>query len=748
LSFQPNGNGDAPIKREYNQRASRSLNAVLQRPQSEITVSELWQMLLKRRSTFFLCFALAVAVTLIISLILPTRYEGVGRLTLDFDSNALQDVLAKASGIDDDVKLQTQVKVLETDSLAWEIIKRLRLDQRPETAHRRFAIGPAVCLSSADQSPESISPECRNVLLKEFHNRLRVQSVPRTQIIEIRYRCKSRELAAQVVNTMAEAYMETSFQTKYQAALRASKWVSGQLTEAKDNAQKAEENFIAYQKQTGIIGTDENHNVLIERLNAINQQLVVAEASRIVREARYRVSLSGDPEALVDITPGSPLQVLHSEQVALNSQYAQLNAKFDEAYPRVQQVKAQLNKVTTALNEEEVRSKNKIKSEYEAALGSETQLRKEFEQQKQEAYDTNEATIQVALLKRDVDASRELYEQLVKQLNEAGVLAGLRSTNVTVIDPASVPVDPVEPHPALNLAFGMFAGSVLGLALCFVQENIDTTILTPKDLASVGTLPALGIVPRLWDGRQSGRIGPSQGKTAVRVAVLERPEGMVADAYRSLRTALLLSNAGTPPKVLLITSALPREGKTTTSVNTAVVFAQKDRRVLLVDGDLRRADLNRCFDLPRNGGLSAALVGEDPKQFYVTHRELPSLVILPAGVRPPKPPDLLDSDRMRELISIWRQEFDHIIIDAPPVIGLSDSVILATMTDTVVLVVRAQQSRRQDFCLAQEILASVDANVGGAVINDFQLNGSGPYGYTAKLYGAYFDENGRRNGRG
>lgn len=742
MNIQSNGNGDAPIPLGHALRAIRP--AALQHIQGEITINDLWNLLRRRRSTFFLCLVFIVAAAVIVSLILPTRYEGVAQLTLDFDSNALQDVLAKASGGDDDVKLQTQVKVLETESLAWEVIQRLRLDQRSEMAPRRFGIGPAVCVSGPSQSFESITPECRNVLIKEFHKRLRVQSVPRTQIIEVRYRCKSRELAARVVNTMTEAYMETSFQTKYQAALRASNWVSGQLTEAKNNAQKAEEKFIAYQKQTGIIGTDENHNILIERLNAINQQLVVAEATRIVREARYRVSLSGDPEALVDISPGSPLQVLHAEETALESQYAQLTAKFDEAYPRVQQVKAQLDRATAALNAEVARSRNKVRSEYEAALGSETQLRQEFEQQKQGVYDTNEAAIQVALLKRDVDASRELYEQLVKQLNEAGVLAGLRSTNVMVIDPAGIPVDPAEPHTALNLAVGMFAGSFLGLALCFLQENIDTTILTPKDLASAA-LPALGVVPHhLTDGKSLGRIGPLPNKGgAVRIATLERPDGAVADAYRSLRTALLLSNAGAPPKVLLVTSALPGEGKTTTSVNMAVVFAQKDQRVLLVDGDLRRADLNRCFDFQRKGGLSAALVGEDASQFYVPHRDLPSLMILQAGIRPPKPPDLLDSPRMRELVSIWRRDFDYVIIDSPPVIGLSDAVILATMTDTVVLVVRARQSRRQDFGLAQEILASVNANV-GAVVNDFQPFGS--YGHTDKAYRAYFDEEGRRPG--
>jgi capsular exopolysaccharide synthesis family protein len=411
-------------------------------------------------------------------------------------------------------------------------------------------------------------------------------------------------------------------------------------------------------------------------------------------------------------------------------------------------VKAQLDKAQDATQLELNRTRDKIKNEYEAALKSESLLRNEFENQKSEAYNRNQAAIQVALLKRDVDASRELYEQLVKKLKEAGIVAGLKATNVMVIDPAGIPVSPAEPRPILNLGLGMLAGSLIGLALCFVQENMDTTIATPNDVADVGSLPALGIVPRLTDGQVNGdrSIMPGLAKKALRPVALERPESMVADAYRSLRTAVLLSKPEDPPKVLLVTSPLPREGKSTTCVNSAVVFAQKSQRVLLVDGDLRRADVHRLLNLTPNGGLSAALAGESPNRFYLRHPELPSLTVLPAGKRPPKVPDLLDSARMRELVSFWRQEFDQVIIDAPPVIGMSDAVILATMADMVVLVLRAQQSHRQDLLRAQEILASVDANVAGAIINDFDLKAHAYYGYygdTPSLYARYFSENGR-----
>jgi len=723
------------------------------REHDEVTLRELWQILLKRRATFLACLGMATLIALIVSLTLPSRYEAVTRLSVDFDSGGASelDALAKAGGVDAETKLQTQVNILQTDALAWDVIQQLRLDQRPESAPRKFVIGPPECMSNPSQSVESISPECRKALLDEFHDRLHVQSVPKTEIVEIRFRCKSRELAARVVNTLAETFLERGFQTKYQAAVRPTKWLSEQLDDVKKDAEAAEQRFIAYQKQTGLIGSDENHNVLIERLNAINQQLVVAQANRIVHEANYRVAMSGDPESLVQIAPGSLLQVLHAEQASLKNQYAQLDAKYGEAYPKVVEVKAQLEKAAEAMQLELKRTKDKIKNEYEAAQKSESLLRTELEKQRLDAYTQNQAAVQVALLKRDVDASRDLYEQLVKKLKEAGIVAGLKATNVMVIDPAGIPVNPVEPRPVLNLGMGMMVGSLFGLALCFLRENLDTTITTPNDVADIGSLPALGIVPRLSDGKGGGGLFPSLGRKLQRVVALERPESMIADAYRSLRTAVLLANAESPPKVLLITSPLPREGKSTTSVNCAVVFAQKSQRVLLVDGDMRRSDVHRLLNLPNNGGLSAALANEEPQRFYLRHPELPNLTVLPAGNRPPKVPDLLDSARMRELVSLWRQDFDQVIIDAPPVIGLSDAVILATMADLIVLVLRAQQSRRQDLLRAQEILASVDANVAGAIINDFDLKAHGYYGYygdSPSLYARYFSDNGRRGKNG
>jgi capsular exopolysaccharide synthesis family protein len=716
--------------------------------QKEITIHEIWLTLRKRMGTFLICIGLAAVVAVVLSMIMPKRYEGVARLKVDRESSDSFGLGTLGVVGDAETKLLTEVNVLWTDSLAWEVITRLRLDQRPELAPRRFIIGGPRCISAPGQPVDSISPECRRALLDEFHQRLHVQAVPRTEIIELRYRCRSKQMAAEVVNTLADIYIERNFRAIYQNVMRASDWLSGQLEDVKKKTELAEQKYIEYQKRTGIIGTDATHNVLIERLNSLNQQLMVAQAERIVREARYRIALGGDPEALAGVMPGSTLQVLRSQEVTLRNQYAQLQTKFGNAYPKVTAVKAQLQDVAEAATHELVRTQERMKAEYEAALSSETMLRNAFEQQKQQALNVNDAAIEVGLLKRDVDAGGELYEELVKKVKEAGIVAGLKATNVSVIDPSGIPTSPVEPRPITNLALGMFAGLLGGTMLCFLQENIDTTISSLNDVTDVCALPTLGMVPNLNNSGYAGlnRVGPPPERNGGRrVIALEEPESEMADAYRSVRTSLLLSRAGTPPQVLLITSPVPGDGKTTTGINTAVVFAQKQRSVLLVDGDLRRADIHHSLGLPANAGLSAALVGEEPSQFYIPHPTVPNLNILPAGKRPPKPPDLLDSDRMRELMAQWRTQFSQIIIDAPPVLGLSDAVILATMSDMVVLVVRAKQSRKQDLRHAMEILADVGANLGGAVINDFDVH---RLGYYPSLYNKYFDGDGDGNGNG
>jgi succinoglycan biosynthesis transport protein ExoP len=732
----------------------REIRGWLDSSGGEVSLLEIWHLLLSNMRAILACLVTMVALAVIVSVILPARYEAVVRLTLNSDSQSLPGMdelqsMAMTGGSDTQTKVETQVHILQTDSLAWDVIKQLRLDQNPNFA-------PQKCRSGAEAPVDKVSPECRHLLLKQFHKRLRVESVPKTEMFELRFRNSDPVLAMTIANTLANTYMERNFKTRFEATEQASTWLSQQLEDVRKNVESTQQKVTDMQKKVGIIGTDEDNNMLISMLDEVNKQLVQAESERIVREARYRVAMTENPELLASVMPGSTLQALKIEQADLQNQYAQLSSRYGDAFPRVVQLKAQLVQVDAALQAEITKAGEQMESEYKAAVRSENILRAEVEKQKQQAFKMNEDAIQFAILKGDLGASRDLYESMVTKLKEAGIMAGLKSTIVTIVDPAQIPTEKAEPHLLLNVALGLLAGAFGGICLAFALENGNETIRTPADVETQCALPSLGVIPALGNGNSRNGHRSGNGHRALmppesdkfQPITIASPTSPAAEAYRSLRTTLLLASPGAPPKLILVTSALPGEGKTMTSINSAIVLAQKNRRVLLVDADLRRPNVHTTLGLSNNAGLSSALAGNNLEESYVSHPMLPTLSILPAGHRPPLPSELLDSDRMRELMARWRSEFDHVIIDTPPVLGLSDAVVLSTLADAVVMVVRAAVTGRQSVRRAREVLIGVNAKLAGALVNAVDLNSMdhyGYYGYYGKEYRHYYGVDEEKN---
>ena len=684
----------------------------------EITISEVRDMIARRRVPLLLCVALALLVAVLVSLAMPTRYEAVARLSVvnKQSESAGMEALAQAAGVVDPTTLQTQISILQTDSLAWSVITALRLDQRAEALPRRFGMGSLECGSSAGQSIDAIGADCRQVLIDEFHKRFQVQPVPRTEVIEIRYRCKSRYLAVEVVNTMASLYVERDFQTKYQIATRNSAWLAGQLDSVRRDAESAARRLIAYQEKTGAVNMNGEPPMVLSRLTGLGQQLIAGEAERIVREARYRTALTGDPEGLINISQGTTLQVLHTQEATLQNQFAELDAQFGDAYPKVQQVKGQLAQVRTSLKTEIAHTTDRLKSEYEAALTSEQLLQAEFDKQKDLLYGSVEAGTEMSLLTGDMEASSELYKQVLKRLKTGGILAAGNGPDITIIDPATIPRKRAEPHMGLNILAGIVAGSILGFTVSVLLEGLDTRIGTMKDVAALCPVSGVGIIPCIEKEGKNGKPGMSDWNGLSEIMELNGSAKEVPDAFRSVRTSLIHASTDVPPKVILVSSPLSREGTAATSANLAAAFAQMNRRVLLVDADLRRAGSIRAANATGPRGLAEALKGEDYHSFFVARPELQNLILLPAGGGPSNSPELLDSARAREMISQWREEFDQVIIDLPRLTDQSDAVILSTMVDTVLLVVRAGRGRRNDIQNAMEVLESVGAFLHGAVV--------------------------------
>ena len=479
----------------------------------QISLMQFWRVLQKRRWLVLICLASVTLLVAAISFLLPKRYDASARILLDLEGNdglGLEQVVMPI-GLDLNTKLETQIRIVQSDTIANSVIKQLGLQ-----SNKSFAGTEA---SAPGRDFDTLDIQERARLNKAFHKALNVQLIPKTQIVEVHFRNHDPQLAAQITNAVAATYIEHNFQTKYKATQQTSDWLTKQLDDLKKHAESSQESLTAYQKKTGILGTDETHNIIIDKLEDLNKALSAAEGDRILKEAKYRIAMTENPELIANIAPESVLGALYKERAEVRSEYAQLSAKYGTAYPRVVQLQSQLNELDTSINQEVVKVGQGVRAEYRAALKSEQMLQSSFDRQKGEAYKLNEDAIQYAILRRDVESSRDLYDGLLKKLKEAGVTAGLKSSNINIVDQASIPVEPIEPNIPLNISLGLMGGLLGGIATAFIVENVDNSIRTPQDIETYCGLPSLGVIPSVaLNGRNTSRVLEQHESVAVHLA--------------------------------------------------------------------------------------------------------------------------------------------------------------------------------------------------------------------------------------
>ena len=726
----------------------------------ESALGEYVRVLVKRKWTILACLITIFSLVAIASLKMTPVYEASGSIEIDKPDSGLVNFNNSPSfNVDyyDPTELETEVMIMQSDLLALQVVKELALDRRPE-----FGGKVPVMSSSLDLAPDPLQADTARTssLLSSFRGNLKVALSPNTHLIKVSFRSPDKDLAANVVNTLMETYRDNNFKSRFDSTMQASDWLTKQLVDLQMKVETSQEKLVHYQKEHEILGIDEKQNITTQKLDELNKALTAAESERMDKESVYRLVQAGDTESIASAanvlddaganqSAGNLLDSLRSKEADLKIQAAELSTQFGPAYPKLAQINNQLKEIDAQLAAETKKVSGKIKGLYMAALQRENMLHDALEKQKQEANKLNESAIEYSLLKRDLDTNRQLYEGLLEKLKQAGVSAGLRSNNFRIVDSARVPNYPIEPNIPRNLSFAFMLGLTSGVGLAFLLEGLDNTVRTTEQAQMISGLPPLGMIPlgsrTAREGANSKRLViASSSKEAVELITQVRPQSQMAESYRALRTSLLLSNLGAPPKVIMVTSALPQEGKTTTSINCAVVLAQKGIRVLLIDADLRRPSIHKTLGMGPRSGLSNVLTGSSTLENAITRSPiLPNLDVLPAGTPPPNPAELLASVNMRDVLQELRGHYDHIVVDTPPTLSVTDAVVLSPRADAIVLVIRSGQTTKQALRRSRDILTQVNAKVSGVLLNAVDL--SSPdyyyyYEYQGKYAGYYRDQ--------
>ena len=699
-------------------------------PDEQHSFSAMWQTVVKRKLIVIATTALIFTLIAVHTFRIKPVYESAVRLQIDPSRSSnlgLEDVINERIGSEDvDTRMQTEVKLIQSDSVAARVIASLGLTKRPE-----FSGKGALTMQQTDV--KAMSPWQREGMLGAFHRALTVRIVPNTQLVEILCRSTDPKLATDVANAVAEQYMQRNFQAHYEGAVQVSRWLAQQMEELQGKAVDAQQKLAEFQKNHNILGESENDNIVTDRLKLLNQQVTEAEADRIVKEAKHRMAETGDPELISSTVPTPTLQLLRAQETELKAQVAQMNSKFGSGYPKVRELQVQLAKLDSAIRTEIENVGKRLNDDYLTAAKTEGLLRDQFSAQKSAAYKLNEQAVQYSVLKHEVETSRELYDTLQVKLKVAGVTAGLNSSYISVVDPAEIPATPIEPKVRSNLAVGLFSGLLSGLLLAFLTESFDDTVSTSSELETFTGLPVLSIIPVY---------SPPRGKGAALVAhtpvpiVAKHPRSQAAEAFRGLRTSILLSTPDRQPKVIAVVSSIAGEGKTTVAANLGVSFAQRGESVLLIDADLRRSALHSQFGVPYSpAGISTVLTQQTNGNGILSPLEsLPKLKLLPAGPHPPNPAELLGSNRMMEMLGGYSAEYDRIILDTPPILSVADALALSNLADAVVLVIRSGVARRKAVLRVRDLLLRSKANLVGIVFNCVNLQRENYYGYS-QLYG-------------
>ncbi|WP_213805073.1 polysaccharide biosynthesis tyrosine autokinase [Granulicella sp. dw_53] len=710
----------------------------------ELTLREIWMMLWRRRIIIYSSVAVFLLLAILALMVSTRRYKSVGEIQVQKDSISslgLQTAGADApsDALEENMVLQTQAKILASDSLALRVINELHLEQTDDYKEKWSPISWVFGLLSQKGKPDpkgatlENSPHRRMRVLTTFHSKVTVKVVDGTRLIDVEYLSPDPQLAAAVVNHMLQALIESGFQARYDATTQASTWLNEQLGDLRAQTQELQSKVVKLRQDSGVFalgevdreGKDQVYSPTLDKLQMATQAMSQAKSNRILKGAIYDVVKTGDPEMISGLSGntilassssgiGSSLtliQNLRLQEANLQGQLDELSAKFGASYPKLSELRGNLNAVKGAIHAEVGRVAERARNDFVVAEQTELNTRKDFEADRSQAEMLNNKTIEYQMVKQEAEQSRSLYDDLLRHLKESGLLAGLRSTNISIVDPGRAADKPAKPVTLLYLIGAIAGGLFFGAAAALLRDVTDAKIQDVREISrGLGEMP-LCVLP--YQKEYSGlpaKSNPVANSPIVRLPTLDSPRSIFVESLRSLRTSLLLSRSGSPPRLIMVTSPLAGEGKSFISWNLAILFAQQGKRVLLCDADLRRPRLHRDLQINVETGLSTVLTGlsdDYGASAVIPVPEVPGFYLMPAGPIPPYPAELLSSDMMAILLKGWESQYDLVLLDTAPVLPVTDSVVLSSFVDSVLLIARHQKTPLSALERSYQMLESV-----------------------------------------
>jgi polysaccharide biosynthesis transport protein len=722
-----------------------------------------WRIIQKRRWTILSILLITFASVLIVTIKEKPVYRANTLLEIEKENPNIPTVqeLFQLEDVSDNY-LETQYKVLQSDTLARRVIEELHLDQVQEFNPPKGEWFWKNTHAAAREDGSVADPETEQAVLVRFNDRLSVEPVRRSRLVQVSFESQDPGVAAKALNALASNYIQQNLESRWDDAQKASEWLSQQLQTFKAKLEKSEDDLQDYAQNNGLLFLEtekgDTENIVDERLRQLQDELTKAQADRYTKESLYRLVQAADYSSLPGVVDNKLMQDLTERLSDLQREEAALTPTFTNDYPKVKQIQSQIDDVQKVLNQERKRAAQGIVDDYQAAVRREALVRDAFDQQQQQANLVAARAVQYNILKREVDTNKQLYEGLLQRLKEAGVSAGMNASNIRIVDAAVPPTKPVSPRPILNLGLALLLGLGCGVGVAFLQEHWDNTLKNSDDIERLLRVPALALIPSrdslndtsagvygrphhtLTIPNGNGKHAPLQrlsGKAWIRIDGNGTQHSALSEAFRGLRTSVLLSAAGRPPRSLTFVSAEPGEGKTTVASNLAISLAQLGKRVLLVDGDMRRPCVHKLFDIENHSqGLVTYLTGEQEWRQLVRPTGMANLDCLVCGPVPPNPSELLSSDRMKLLICEAMEEYQFVLVDAPPLLNVADGRILATMVEGAILVVKGGFTPRELAQQAQLHIRDVGAHLIGVVLNDVDVRQNAYYkGYYR--YGGY-----------